>query len=613
MAVTFFSLREGDDNAAVILTNEALVKTFLTNEDYDEIDGRLDELEENGGGSGEPGADGKDGITPHIGLNGNWFIGETDTGMPSRGEKGDTGATGPAGAAGAKGDKGDKGDSGETGPAGAAGKDYILTDADKTEIANIVKSEGIPEYWQTTLDDGVEAINAALETAGRNKSAFLWYTDAHWGYGSGMSPKLLAYLHLRTAMNKTNYGGDFGNNYATSEKTEEEWLATMREYKLAVRELPNHHSVIGNHDYNGGNGNIPYLSEHLYGFVMAPEETTDIARGGDYYYYIDEPNEKTRYLYLNTSFCWSLTNTGEEGQGQFVADALASTPDGWHIVAISHIWFLYADTSTPTVGDVPIYCKALLNLFDAYNNRGSGTITIGSESVVYNFADTQAQVEFCIGGHTHVDYDFASDGGIPVLLTATDSYHLRGSTLDPRNLPGTTDEASVSGIIADYNNRKIHVVRIGRGESRVVEITNFVATYTNVLDTVGYAKNKYISASSGYAEKDKDGVDLTGYIAVKHGDIIRLKNVTMPDVSNYSNSVYFFDSSKVGKASAYITSTSTNGFNAVYKGGNLVQFTVLGKHMGWDGGAESDVTGFIRIGAANIDSSSIITINEEIG
>lgn len=29
---------------------------------------------------------GADGITPHIGENGNWFIGETDTGMPSRGE-----------------------------------------------------------------------------------------------------------------------------------------------------------------------------------------------------------------------------------------------------------------------------------------------------------------------------------------------------------------------------------------------------------------------------------------------------------------------------------------------------------------------------------------------
>jgi hypothetical protein len=31
---------------------------------------------------------GEDGITPHIGDNGNWFIGDTDTGKPSRGENG---------------------------------------------------------------------------------------------------------------------------------------------------------------------------------------------------------------------------------------------------------------------------------------------------------------------------------------------------------------------------------------------------------------------------------------------------------------------------------------------------------------------------------------------
>ena len=33
---------------------------------------------------------GTDGITPTIGDNGNWYLGETDTGKPSRGEKGDT-------------------------------------------------------------------------------------------------------------------------------------------------------------------------------------------------------------------------------------------------------------------------------------------------------------------------------------------------------------------------------------------------------------------------------------------------------------------------------------------------------------------------------------------
>ena len=38
--------------------------------------------------------DGADGLTPTIGDNGNWYLGETDTGKPSRGDKGDKGDKG---------------------------------------------------------------------------------------------------------------------------------------------------------------------------------------------------------------------------------------------------------------------------------------------------------------------------------------------------------------------------------------------------------------------------------------------------------------------------------------------------------------------------------------
>ena len=66
------------------------------------------------------GADGMDGITPTIGDNGNWYLGNTDTGKPSRGE---TGPQGPQGETGPQGPKGDKGDTGPAGAAGAAGAD----------------------------------------------------------------------------------------------------------------------------------------------------------------------------------------------------------------------------------------------------------------------------------------------------------------------------------------------------------------------------------------------------------------------------------------------------------------------------------------------------------
>lgn len=37
------------------------------------------------GDSGEPGKNGTNGISPHIGANGNWFVGDTDTGIAARG------------------------------------------------------------------------------------------------------------------------------------------------------------------------------------------------------------------------------------------------------------------------------------------------------------------------------------------------------------------------------------------------------------------------------------------------------------------------------------------------------------------------------------------------
>ncbi len=49
------------------------------------------------------GADGEDGITPHIGANGNWWIGEADTGVKAEGTDGEPGTPGVDGQDGADG------------------------------------------------------------------------------------------------------------------------------------------------------------------------------------------------------------------------------------------------------------------------------------------------------------------------------------------------------------------------------------------------------------------------------------------------------------------------------------------------------------------------------
>lgn len=95
------------------------------------------------------GADGQDGVTPTIGDNGNWYLGETDTGMPSRGEKGD------------KGDKGDTGETGATGAAGAAGKSAYAYAQDggytgtETEFAAKLASNKLPNPYALTFTGAV--------------------------------------------------------------------------------------------------------------------------------------------------------------------------------------------------------------------------------------------------------------------------------------------------------------------------------------------------------------------------------------------------------------------------------------------------------------------------
>ena len=66
------------------------------------------------GETGNTGATGANGITPHIGTNGNWWIGTTDTKVQAAGPQGATGAPGTPGEPGTPGTPGEPGKNGET-------------------------------------------------------------------------------------------------------------------------------------------------------------------------------------------------------------------------------------------------------------------------------------------------------------------------------------------------------------------------------------------------------------------------------------------------------------------------------------------------------------------
>jgi hypothetical protein len=268
-------------------------------------------------------------------------------------------------------------------------------------------------------------------------------------------------------------------------------------------------------------------------------------------------------------------------------------------VAVAHIWVdMDYSVTPPAVGDINSEAAKLLALFDSYNARSGAFATCGG------------WVEFCIGGHTHLDLDRTSPNGIPVILVETDSFHVRSG------LPygaGTANEASVNGIVADYAAHTVHEIRIGRGESRDVAIVNYPVSYTNLLplatdedgniyNGIGYKPDTRWS-SSGNAAVTATGKYLSGYIPYNAGQTVYLKNVMM--LLDTTSCVHRFSAPGVRETSHNGTQCEEYFNAAVDEQNNVVRFTIPNYES-------YRSTTCIRIECTGLSEQSVITVDQPI-
>lgn len=131
-------------------------------------DGTTKEVEIFDGEKGENGTDGTDGLTPTIGDNGNWYLGEIDTGKPSRGIQGEQGIQG------IQGEQGIQGIQGETGPQGPQGEPFTIkkTYSSVSEMNADFNNMTLGDYVMIASSVEVED-NAKLYTKGQSQWIFI--------------------------------------------------------------------------------------------------------------------------------------------------------------------------------------------------------------------------------------------------------------------------------------------------------------------------------------------------------------------------------------------------------------------------------------------------------
>lgn len=544
----------------------------------------------------------------------------------------------PAGPKGDKGDPGAKGDKGDPGPQGPAGvgddtPDYVLTAADAL-AKKVVNHIG--------ADNVVFAVMADAHLG--------YYTDTGNAAGK-QAGQALKRLNERCALDFVAHVGDYTTGAYNT--TVESAMRDMADYQLLIgSKFPGRQAwCVGNHDDAPYQATANRMSQTQ---VYAAISRKNLASNGYVpdnaaYGYMDFPALRLRLIYLDThdrrSWGSAQVGAGENcaflnvenisaAQLQWLADhALdfsgVDDPSKWSILVFSHAVLSTSGTYTDPGGTVhPCNTANAATLLKAYATKKSGSITHGGMTVNYNFtAVTPAGIIGCIHGHEH-RYANETVGGAflsiccPNVLNGRERVSADGNTYT--KTAGTANGTSFCVFSINRADKKIYVDHYGPGVDRVFDYTVIdpsAPSYTNLLpsatDTdgsiyngVGWEKG-YRLGSDGAPSGQNDSY-LTGFIPVKFGDVVHLKNVKWQNgvttgLNSGNQRISFYSADK-----AHLAQINAIGLGGTLSGvkdenGIWTQFTV----KNWSG-VDLGNAAYFRLNCAEISGDSIITANEEI-
>ena len=512
-----------------------------------------------------------------------------------------------------------------------------------------------PDYVLTAADALAKKV---VNHIGSDNIVFAAMADAHLGYytdtenaAGKQAGQALKRLNERCDLDFVVHLGDYTTGAYNT--TVESAMQDNADYQLLIgSKFPGRQAwCVGNHDDAPYQATANRMTQtQVYAAISRKNLASNgYVPGNTAYGYMDFPALRLRLIYLDTHDrrSWGSVQVGagancdflnveniSAAQLQWLADhALdfsgVADPSKWSILVFSHAALNSAGTYTDPSGTVH-QCNTsnAALVLKAYATKKSGSITHGGVAVNYNFtAVTPAGIIGCIHGHEH-RYANETVGGVflsiccPNILNGRERVSADGKTYT--KTPGTANGTSFCTFSINRADNKIYVDHYGPGIDREFDYTVIdpsAPSYTNLLpsaiDTdgsiyngVGWQKG-YRLNSSGAAEAQNDSY-LTGFIPVKFGDVVHLKNVkwqngvtTGLNSGNQRISLYDASKTQIGQTNAI----GLGGTLAGVKDANGIwtQFTV----KNWSG-VDLGSAAYFRLNCAEISGDSIITVNEEI-
>lgn len=349
----------------------------------------------------------------------------------------------------------------------------------------------VPAYYDAYFAERLATLNRQRMAEGFG-AGFFFVTDLHILSNRKLSGLLIARLVKETGIRRVICGGDlpvaFGTAAQLDEIAHDLWPRCWREPLAAAGATL--YQVKGNHDFHitdrsKGKGHVgfQYSAEETAKIIMSANgnaaAVTDRTNPTATYCYHDEPAEKVRYVFADTSDapCLRQEKVGVEGGHVQMSDrqlkwlaakALGTVPAGYAVIVVQHVPLAPAVASGGIGGSLLKFRE----LLEAYQAKAS--VTIAGETFAFA-GRTGGDIAVNLTGHHHSDRQ-SGFGGILHVSESCDAYYndyIRRTPFSgklPKKAAKTVYEQTFDCVQFNFARGLMRVTRFGGGQDRTYHL-----------------------------------------------------------------------------------------------------------------------------------------------